>query len=978
MKSILCSLLIILIACVISISCAQAEIAVVSDGKSTFTVVIPAKAPASVQNAAKELRKVIEIATGAKLSIRSDATEIPAPFISLGSTQQAKATGLSNKTMAEESFHIVTKDGNLYIFGIDTPDDSWTENNGKSNGTANGVYTFLEEYLDVRWLMPGELGRDVPAKSTFILENIDRKVVPVFYGMRTLSHHFYETNKSQRHNAGIWQDRMKLGGTANYDFGHNQWRGLNRVLTPGISYAESKNPTTDAIQNLYQKHPEWFAMNKEGSRPAPRSHSAKLETTNQEFVQWYADRIVTYLKSSERPSAFSLSPSDGRNYSRSPESVALYDPIPSYDPIAESRRENDFPVVSSLIAKWYYDVSKAVAKQYPQGRLSGYIYQDYIYPPQKTDVKLPDNFIPMIAPSSVYGYGLYHEPVQKYFRNVMAEWAEVISGDWYYYDLPAQMLRQSGALLRGANFPGSTGIITPTAPDLLNIIFRQLEKSRIKGSVIYGTPSGNNGALSNYLLAKLQWDPALDANEVQKEWLYRAYGLEAGAIMETLYAKLDGWYRAYFLQNPTLRYELTPGVLRDIYGVHYPEMEQLFLKAKSRQMTDTQRERLLLIEKELIVLQWRLHKLRHLPDDFVSPLRYTDAQISDLIAAGDEHEEFALFPGVTNTGAWSGRFSKARPLPWKVAVEPVDVTSKKSLPKWNESQILIYAATDGVIKIATRNVEHSAYFAAYEIKNQEGEIVTTGIFNTEKPIVISARAGEIYTLNTPMRDPVRFHVQVQGASVATGDFRDSTLYLSAEKSAPVYVFYVGGNKFMGISEEDNSVNIRKPDSSLIAQRYVSSRFNEVRLNGFDEGWLFSPDPKNDGIQRGVLLAGYDDNSWSPISPYAQWQLQQPLEDEYHGPAWYRLKFNAPELKEDEKAQLYFGAVDGNTEVYLNGKKIKEHLLGEDYSGWDKAFVADATSTIQTGENMLAVKVTSKPVGSSGITGGVALITGKRK
>ncbi|MBN1672847.1 MAG: hypothetical protein JXR37_17515 [Kiritimatiellae bacterium] len=28
-------------------------------------------------------------------------------------------------------------------------------------GTVNAVYTFLQDYLDVRWLWPGELGEDI-------------------------------------------------------------------------------------------------------------------------------------------------------------------------------------------------------------------------------------------------------------------------------------------------------------------------------------------------------------------------------------------------------------------------------------------------------------------------------------------------------------------------------------------------------------------------------------------------------------------------------------------------------------------------------------------------------------------------------------------------------------------------------------------------------------------------------------------------
>src|SRR5699024_1588744 len=155
---------------------------IVSQGKSTFSILIPVDAPISVQHAAQELQKDIELATDAELPVQKDTAKITSSFISLGSTRQAKIAGISSKNMSVESFHIMTKEGNLYINGPDThgnewpppsqevaqylsyiPDTingDWTKNNGVSDCTANGVYTFLEDYLDVRWLMPGEIGRD--------------------------------------------------------------------------------------------------------------------------------------------------------------------------------------------------------------------------------------------------------------------------------------------------------------------------------------------------------------------------------------------------------------------------------------------------------------------------------------------------------------------------------------------------------------------------------------------------------------------------------------------------------------------------------------------------------------------------------------------------------------------------------------------------------------------------------------------------
>ncbi len=98
--------------------------------------------------------------------------------------------------------------------------------------------------------------------------------------------------------------------------------------------------------------------------------------------------------------------------------------------------------------------------------------------------------------------------------------------------------------------------------------------------------------------------------------------------------------------------------------------------------------------------------------------------------------------------------------------------------------------------------------------------------------------------------------------------------------------------------------------------------------------------------------------------------------DYHGVAWYRVKFTAKPLKKGERARLYFGAVDGDTVVYLNGKKLTEHILGENYKGWDSPFSSSVTSAMQPGENTLVVKVTSKNnTTASGIFKGIAIVAG---
>src|SRR5690606_1578773 len=285
----------------------------------------------------------------------------------------------------------------------------------------------------------------------------------------------------------------------------------------------------------------------------------KLETTNPELTQYFAERAVDELKEYKRPQTFSLSPSDSKGWSESPESKALYDP---------PQPGNRDPGMSSLVMKFYHDVAQVVQREYPQGKLSGYLYDTYLYPPTKVDMKLPGNFIPVIAPSSItYGFRLYHEKNKRDWNYVMSSWAKVAPEIWIYYDIPNafNLWRITADYDR---ISGTTGIVTPAAPEILNFIFSGLVENNIRGAYLFGTPTWSNTALANYILAKMMWDPTLDAYAVQRDWLKHAYGDAAGAEMEKFYLKLEDIFREYSKEK-VINSRPNDAMFRELYGNHY-------------------------------------------------------------------------------------------------------------------------------------------------------------------------------------------------------------------------------------------------------------------------------------------------------------------------------------------------------------------------------------------------------------------------
>src|SRR5690606_30392498 len=158
-------------------------------------------------------------------------------------------------------------------------------------------------------------------------------------------------------------------------------------------------------------------------------------------------------------------------------------------------------------------------------------------------------------------------------------WGKIAPSTWFYYCYPTWM-RTNLAML------------TPAAPNQLNVLFHDLAKNHMKGVFFYGTKDWSNAALKNYVAAKMLWDPMADATEIQREWLDRAYGTKAGAIMDELYHNMDeSWFSDYYRQPSPSGSSVSETFFQRIFGAHYPQMEKLVLGAEAQPMTTMQKAR---------------------------------------------------------------------------------------------------------------------------------------------------------------------------------------------------------------------------------------------------------------------------------------------------------------------------------------------------------------------------------------------------
>ena len=97
---------------------------------------------------------------------------------------------------------------------------------------------------------------------------------------------------------------------------------------------------------------------------------------------------------------------------------------------------------------------------------------------------------------------------------------------------------------------------------------------------------------------------------------------------------------------------------------------------------------------------------------------------------------------------------------------------------------------------------------------------------------------------------------------------------------------------------------------------------------------------------------YDFDLSTTLKIPGDWNSQAEKLSLYEGTIWLRRKFNT-DVKNDKKYFLYFGAVNYEAHVYLNGKKLGIH------KGGFTPFQFEVTGKLKQGENFVVVKADNR-------------------
>ena len=124
--------------------------------------------------------------------------------------------------------------------------------------------------------------------------------------------------------------------------------------------------------------------------------------------------------------------------------------------------------------------------------------------------------------------------------------------------------------------------------------------------------------------------------------------------------------------------------------------------------------------------------------------------------------------------------------------------------------------------------------------------------------------------------------------------------------------------------------------------YYDYRMNPTR-------WGFFQNAKP---QRPEDLIEYDFDKAATMNIPGDWNTQDERLFFYEGTVWFKTSFQFKKA-DGQRTLLYFGAVNYDTHVYLNGQHVMHHV------GGFTPFNADVTDQLKEGENIVIVKVDNK-------------------
>ena len=460
---------------------------IVEDGESDYYIVTPDDKDICIDTAVEELQNYIEKICKVKLpQINESQLPADAKAVFLGDTAASRVSGFDYSSVAEDGFLLYCNGEDLIIRGED------------SRGTLFGVYTFLEEYLGVRWFTP-TLER-VPESDDIVIDAaLNRVVEPSFAVRRNDPMGTNEAHRARtRMNVSFHKNAEKYGGTLTYSL----WDATLITLVP---------------KSLFSEHPEYFALGEDGNRTTDH-----VCMTNPDVFRLVVENCRKIMTEATNGAKFiHIGQDDNINYCRCENCEALYE---------------KYGAVCAPTLIFTNKLADELGPEFPDYTFTFYAYNETDRPPTDLSLKCRPNVAPVhcglhkaCRSHSLSECGaqdgddsfnnLYGDPEPTLAEDFRV-WTE-ISERTYIYDYTINFLFSQQFF---SNF------------EYMQETMKYMHDIGITG-YIYNCGDGHSAAfneLRNYLLAKLQWDVNADVEYHMIDFMNEYYGEDAAQYIKEI------------------------------------------------------------------------------------------------------------------------------------------------------------------------------------------------------------------------------------------------------------------------------------------------------------------------------------------------------------------------------------------------------------------------------------------------------------
>ncbi len=448
----------------------SSEVVIAKRGKALAQIVVTEDAGRTEKYAAEELGFFLRFVTGGIFSVSSDAASSESRLLVGERAAKLADPGFSTADLKAEEIVVRSVGQDLILAG------------GSPRGTLYAVYSFLEDVVGCRWW--ARTAWRLPQRSTLIVPEVSIRYAPPLEYREPFWYVAFDPE---------WAARNKANGIR---AGGDDLRGGRHIYEGFVHTFYSLLPP----ERYFSGHPEWFS-----EINGQRTHKdAQLCLTNEEMRRELVKNLKDRLHSNRYATIASVSQNDCRNNCTCPRCRAVDE-------------EEGSPAGSLL--RFVNAVAADVETEFPDVTIDTLAYQ-YTRKPPRLARPRPNVIVRLCSIECSFSHPL-DDPGNQAFLQDLEGWSK-IADRLYIWDYTTNFAHYIQP-------HPNTHVLGPNV--------RLFVKNNVRGVFEQGAYQSWGAEMAEmraWILARLLWNPSLDAVRLREEFLRGYYGQASGLVSEYL------------------------------------------------------------------------------------------------------------------------------------------------------------------------------------------------------------------------------------------------------------------------------------------------------------------------------------------------------------------------------------------------------------------------------------------------------------